>query len=211
MPAFFFPSRLYPIVDVTGAPGRTHVELARAILAAGARFLQLRVKSASTREFVEIARAVKQETDRAGARLIVNDRADVAALIGAAGVHLGQDDLPPKAARTLLGAGKILGFSTHNAAQLEAAAADPAIDYVGFGPIFETRSKANPDPAQGLEGLRAARPRCRMPLVAIGGIDRESAAAVLRCGADAVAVIGAICRAADPAAATREMLAAVGG
>ena len=203
---FRFPSALYPIVDVAGVPGRSHVELARAVLSAGIRFLQLRVKAAPAGEFAAIARAVKDEADRAGAQLIVNDRADIALLVGAAGVHLGQDDLPPAQARALLGPAAIIGFSTHNAEQLAAAAVDPAVDYAGFGPIFGTHSKENPDPVQGLAGLRAARATCALPLVAIGGIDHDTAAAVLAAGADAVAVIGAVCRAADPAAATAELL-----
>jgi thiamine-phosphate pyrophosphorylase len=207
--AFRFPCEIYPIVDNTGVSGRSHVELTRAVLAAGVRFLQLRVKDKSAREFVEIARAVKAETDRAGARLIVNDRVDVARLVDAAGVHLGQDDLPPEAAREQLGPGKIIGFSTHNLAQIEAAPAD-AIDYVGFGPIFATGSKANPDPVQGLDGLRAVRSRCRLPLVAIGGIGPATCRAVLDHGADAAAVIGAVCRAGDPGAAVRELLGAAG-
>jgi thiamine-phosphate pyrophosphorylase len=204
---FRFPNPVYPIVDAGGAAGRTHLELADAVLAAGAPLLQLRVKGASTRAFVEIARAVKAAADRAGAMLIVNDRADVAHLVDAAGVHLGQTDLPPSAARAILGPQKIVGFSTHSTAQAEAALQEAAIDYLAFGPVFPTRSKENPDPVQGVEVLRAVRGLCRLPLVAIGGIDGESLPAVLAAGADAAAVIGAIAGATDPTAATRRLLA----
>ena len=119
--------------------------------------------------------------------LVVNDRADMARLVDA-GLHLGQDDLPPSAARGILGTA-MLGFSTHNQAQLRAAANQPA-DYLALGPIFGTVSKQNPDPVVGLEGLRQGRPLTLRPLVAIGGITRENARAVLHAGADSVAVIG---------------------
>ena len=207
MRGFRFPNPVYPIVDAGGAPRRTHLELAEAVLAAGVPFLQLRVKDASTRAFVEVARAVKAAADRAGAMLIVNDRADVAHLVDAAGVHLGQTDLPPSAARAILGPEKIVGFSTHSTAQAEAALREAAIDYLAFGPVFPTRSKENPDPVQGVEVLRTVRGLCPLPLVAIGGIDGESLSAVLATGADAAAMIGAIAGAPDPTAATRRLLA----
>jgi thiamine-phosphate pyrophosphorylase len=105
-------------------------------------------------------------------------------LVGATGVHLGQDDLPPAAARALLGAGAVVGLSTHNLAQVEAAVAAGGIDYLAFGPIFATASKRDPDPVQGLDGLRAARARSPWPLVAIGGIDAATAGAVRAAGAD---------------------------
>lgn len=203
---FSFPDPLYPIADA--APGRDVVALAEAILAGGARLLQLRAKDATTRAMAELARAVKKRTDRAGARLIVNDRADIARLVGAAGVHLGQDDLPPAAARAILGPGAIIGFSTHTLDQVDAALRAGAIDYLAFGPIFATSSKRNPDPAQGLAALGAVRARSSLPLVAIGGIDASTLAAVLAAGADAAAVIGAIAVSPDPAQATRALLAA---
>jgi len=200
---FRFPSPLYPIADA--AAGRDVVALAEQMLAGGARLLQLRAKDATTRALIDVARAVKQRTDRAGARLIVNDRADVAALVGADGVHLGQDDLPPAAARALLGAGAIIGVSTHTLSQVDAAVAAGGIDYLAFGPIFTTASKRNPDPVQGLDVLRRVRQRCTLPLVAIGGIDASTAATVRAAGADAIAVISAIAAATDPMRATREL------
>ena len=206
---FRFPQAIYPICDVPSGT-RTHVELAGAILAGGARFLQLRVKNRPTREFVEIARAVKRLTDAAGVQLIINDRVDIALLIDAAGVHVGQDDLPLKATRQLLGSQRIVGFSTHNAAQLNAAAATGLADYLAFGPIFPTRSKENPDPVQGLDNLGQIRTLTDLPLVAIGGITADHVRAVLASGADAVAVIGAIAGSPDPAAATSRLLQIAG-
>src|SRR5262252_745054 len=134
--AFAFPDPLYPIADT--APGRDVVAVAAAILAGGARLLQLRAKDASTGELVEVARAVKRHSDAAGALLIINDRADVAKLVDASGVHLGQDDLPPAAARALLGPDKLIGFSTHSLEQVEAALRAASIDYLAFGPVFAT-------------------------------------------------------------------------
>lgn len=204
--AFSFPSHLYPIIDTLGDPARSYTALAQAVLDAGVRFLQLRVKGAPTGRHVEIARAVKALTDRVGAQLVINDRADIARLIDAAGVHVGQDDLPPAAARVVVGPGKIVGFSTHNLDQVVRAAADGGIDYVGFGPVFSTSSKDRPDPVVGLDGLRRARAAVDLPIVAIGGITRTTMAAVLAAGADAVAMIGEIVAARDVTARVREIV-----
>ena len=201
--AFAFSDPLYPIADAAG--GRDVVTLAEAILAGGATLLQLRAKEVPTADLVALARAIKARTDAAGARLIVNDRADVARLVHAVGVHLGQDDLPPAAARAILGPGAVIGCSTHNLDQVAGALRDGAIDYLAFGPIYPTASKRVADPAQGLAALRDARARCALPLVAIGGIDASTVADVLAAGADAVAVIGAVAGAADPAAALRAL------
>lgn len=206
-PLFPFPSRLYPIIDTLGDPQRSHVELARAVLAAGAPLLQLRVKDCPTGEFVEIARAVKALADATQAQLIINDRADVAKLVDAAGVHLGQTDLPLAAARQILGPGKIIGYSTHTIAQAEAAARAGIADYIGVGPVYATASKQHPDPVIGLDGLRTARSRITLPIVAVGGITAATMRAVLSAGADAVAMIGEIVRAADVEATVRALLA----
>jgi thiamine-phosphate pyrophosphorylase len=203
---FTFPARLYPIADALGEPGRSHVATAAAILRGGARFLQLRVKDRGSADFVAIARAVKRITDAVGATLIVNDRADVAKLIDAGGVHLGQDDLPPRAARRLLGDGKIIGLSTHTLEQAEGAARGEPVDYIAFGPIFATTSKQRPDPVQSLDALRAVRRCVKLPIVAIGGISASTMPAVLEAGADAVAMIGEIVRAPDIEAKVRELL-----
>lgn len=201
--AFAFPSPLYPIADAGGP--RTAIEIVEAAVAAGIRLVQLRVKEGSTRSFVALARAAKAITERAGAQLIINDRTDIALLVDAAGVHLGAGDLPPPAARSLLGPGKIIGVSTHSAAQLAAVEREGCADYVAYGPIFATGSKKRPDPPQGIERLRAIRRLTARPLVAIGGITAATLPAVLDAGADAVAVIAAIARAAQPADAAKAL------
>jgi len=208
--AFRFASPIYPIIDELDGRGRGYIELAEALLAGGVRFLQVRVKRRSTREFVEIARAVKTRTDRAGAQLIINDRVDVARLVDASGVHLGQEDLPVAAARAQLGHSKIIGFSTHNLAQARAAASSGMVDYIGVGPLFPTQSKANPDPVVGISGLRAARREVALPIVAIGGVREPDVGAVLAAGADAVAMIGEIVNAVDVPAKIRSLLTACG-
>ena len=127
-------------------------------------------------------------------RLIINDRVDIALALGADGVHLGQDDLPPEAARELLGPDVIIGFSTHNIDQAIGAARLP-VDYIAIGPIFATLSKENPDPVVGIDGLRRVREQAsHMPIVAIGGITERNARSVIEAGADAVAVISALLR-----------------
>ncbi|HBY61611.1 MAG TPA: thiamine phosphate synthase [Solibacterales bacterium] len=183
LPAF------YPIVDTTACERRgcAPVVLAEALLEAGVRLLQYRRKDVFTRAAFEEASTIAALCRGAGATLIVDDRADIARLLEA-GVHLGQDDLLPAAARRVLGDSLPLGFSTHNEAQLRDAATEPA-DYLALGPIFRTASKDRPDAEVGLEGLRRWRPLASRPLVAIGGIARENARAVLAAGADSVAVI----------------------
>ncbi len=182
--------RVYPIVD-TGAlkrRGRDPLWFAEALLEGGARILQLRHKEHYSRAVFETASALAGLCARAGARLVIDDRADIAALLDA-GVHLGQNDLPPRLARRVLGEARLLGFSTHNEAQLRAAEEEPA-DYLAIGPVFETLSKENPDPALGLQRLAALRALTEKLLVAIGGITRDQARAVLRTGVDSIAVIG---------------------
>ena len=203
---FAFPAKLYPIVDNLGDARWSHLGLAQGMLEAGVRFLQLRVKGEPSGRFVEMARAVKQLADGWQAQLIINDRADIAQLVDAAGVHLGQSDLPPSAARRLLGPNKIVGYSTHNLDQADAAARSGLVDYVGFGPIFPTTSKVNPDPVQGLEELRAVRRRVQVPIVAIGGVTAATMREVLAAGADAVAMIGELVRAPDLRAAVQMLM-----
>jgi thiamine-phosphate pyrophosphorylase len=209
-PVFYFSCALYPIADTLGDPGLSYVELARAILEGGAPLLQLRVKDPPTRRFVEIAREVKALAGRAHAQLIINDRADIAKLVDAAGVHLGQEDLPAAAAREILGPEKVIGVSAHNLAQAEAVAREGVADYIGFGPIYPTTSKDRPDPVQGLEGLQAVRRQITLPIVAIGGITAATMPDVLAAGADAVAMIGEIVRAPDVAARVRSLVREAG-
>jgi len=203
---FRFPNRLYPIADNLGDTRRSHVAIASEIAHAGAPLLQLRAKSLATAEIVAAARAVRAVTVRTSTLLIINDRADIARLVDADGVHLGQDDLAADAARAILGAHKIIGLSTHSLAQALEAQRAAVVDYIGFGPIYVTTSKADPDPVQGLAALRTVRAHCRLPIVAIGGITPANMAAVLDAGADAVAMIGAIVGAKDIGAKVRELL-----
>lgn len=179
--------RFYAILDPGLRPELPLAELARILAGAGVRLVQLRAKQASSQELLAMAKEL-QGLLPASCSLIVNDRADVAALAGDAGAHLGQDDLPPAAARELLGPGALIGLSTHNQEQMRAAAAEP-VDYLAFGPIFATPSKDKPDPVVGCEGLREVRSLTEKPLVAIGGITAENAASVIEAGADSVAVI----------------------
>jgi thiamine-phosphate pyrophosphorylase len=180
----------YPILDTEALNRRgfSLIDAAEAILAGGARILQLRHKGRYSREMFAVASRIAQMCRECGAQFVVDDRADMAILLDA-GLHVGQDDLPPADARRLIGPNRILGFSTHNEAQLRAALVEPA-DYFAIGPIFGTASKSNPDPVVGVEELRRLRPIADRPLVAIGGITRENAASVLAAGASAVAVIG---------------------
>jgi len=198
------PSRVYFIVDPLDT-GRDPVALARAMLAGGARLLQLRLKRIATGALLATAEAVRELTTGAGACLIVNDRVDVALAAGADGVHLGQDDLPVAVARALLGPSGWIGFSTHSEEQLATAAGGGA-DYLSLGPIFATTSKADADPVIGCVRLRNARPRVREPLVAIGGITAATIRDVLDAGADAVSVIAAVIRAPDVERAAAELL-----
>jgi thiamine-phosphate pyrophosphorylase len=200
--------RLYVILD---AALLTHpeIEMAKSLTVAGVRLLQYRNKQAGARELFEKSRALAEELLPRQVTFLVNDRADVAALAGASGVHVGQDDLGVEAARKLVGQVGLVGVSTHNLEQFRAAAATSA-DYIAIGPIFETASKANPDPVVGLDMLRAARRLTDKQVVAIGGITLERAADVVTAGADSVAVIQDILRAADPAKRARQFVDLLG-
>jgi len=182
--------RFYPILDpeIATRHGVDPVAAAEQILEGGAKILQFRHKGFFSREvFAQLERVAELCRD-AGALFVVNDRGDLAAITGAA-LHLGQDDLTPSSARKVVGPATLIGFSTHNERQLRAAAAEPA-NYLALGPIFGTLSKNNPDPIVGIDELRRLRPLTDRPLVAIGGITRNNAQAVLAAGADSVAIIG---------------------
>ncbi len=181
--------RLYPLVDTGLLAGRGFpVEpFAEAILDAGARLLQLRHKDPYTRDDFAMALRLAALCESAGALLVVNDRADIARLTGAA-LHLGQDDLPVSAARKLLGPNATIGLSTHNETQVRAAASDP-VNYLALGPLFPTASKQNPDPVVGTAEFARLRSITSRPLVAIGGITRANALEAIVAGADSVAVI----------------------
>ncbi len=175
------------------------------MLRAGVRLLQYRHKGGFERWHLEECTRLAELAREAGAIFVVNDRADIALLAGADGVHVGQDDFPPEAVRRLMGQDKLVGYSTHSEAQARGAETLP-VDYVAIGPVFATSTKENPDPVVGLEGVRAARRATTKPLVAIGGITRQNAAQVLAAGADSVAVARDLVAAPDPEAAAREFL-----
>jgi thiamine-phosphate diphosphorylase len=201
------PSRLYAIAD--GAGGRDVVELTAALLDGGARVVQLRWKQAAAAPLVAAAAQCRMLTRARGALFLMNDRVDVAIACDADGVHLGQSDLPLAAARRLLGAARWIGVSTHDVDQARAAAAAGA-DYIGFGPLFATGTKATGYSPRGLDRLGEVRRAVGVPIVAIGGIDLRRAPEAIDAGADAVAVISVLRDAADPASAVRELLLTLG-
>ena len=179
----------YPILDLTTLQRRgcTLRESAVAMIEGGARIIQLRLKGNPSQRHLEDADGVSELCRRHGVIWIVNDRADIALLTGA-GLHVGQDDMPAATARGLLGETAIVGLSTHNASQMRSATLEP-VDYVAIGPIFATASKENPDAQVGLDGIAQVRMLTNLPLIAIGGINRENVEGVLDSGADSVAVI----------------------
>ena len=185
------------------APGRDHVAIASAALAGGADMIQLRDKTGDLRALLPQARAIQALCRSHGAVFIVNDRLDLALAAEADGVHLGQEDLPAEAARPLLPRGRILGVSTHNREQAQAARASGA-DYIGFGPMFATDTKHTGFGPRGLGALRDIRAAVPLPILAIGGISLENVAEVIAAGATAPAVISAIVAAPDIAATAAE-------
>ena len=179
---------IYPITDIK-LSGLSHAEQVKRLILGGARFVQLRDKHLSPAEFYDQARAALEVARQHGTRIVINDRVDLAAALGTDGVHLGQDDLPPSAARKLLGEAAIIGFSTHNIEQARKAIGLP-IDYLAIGPIFETRTKHDTEPVVGVEGiLRIREIAGELPIVAIGGITAENARKVLEAGASSLALI----------------------
>jgi len=180
--------KIYPITD-TEVSGLPHAEQVRRLAAGGARFIQIRDKNVSGREFYESALSALEIARSVGVKIIINDRVDIALAIRADGVHLGQDDLPPAEARKILGENAIVGFSTHTVEQALAAANEP-IDYIAIGPIYPTTSKTNPDDVLGISGLKMVRQAIpAIQLVAIGGITHANISDVFATGADSAAVI----------------------
>ena len=166
------------------------------------------MKTSETGKLYEMAAVLCPLVHKGGGIFIVNDRVDVAKAIGADGVHLGQEDLPLTDARAILGPGRLIGISTHNLAQATEAEAGGA-DYIGYGPVFPTATKENPDLVVGVAGLREVRARIRIPIVAIGGINAQNASAMRAAGADCIAVVSAVLAAPDPKAAIAELLRAI--
>jgi thiamine-phosphate pyrophosphorylase len=197
--------KLYVILDAAllTTPER---DCARQLADAGVRLLQYRNKKAPARELLRVSRELAGLLVPLGVSFLVNDRADVAFLSGASGVHVGQEDLEVEQARVVAGPGKWVGVSTHNLAQFRAAAITSA-DYIAVGPIFPTTTKASPDPVVGTELIRQVRTLTNKAIVAIGGITLERGAGVIEAGADAVAVGSDILRAADPGRRARQYIA----
>jgi thiamine-phosphate pyrophosphorylase len=189
---FSFSSKVYAITD-RRLSGLSITEQVSQLIAGGARLIQIRDKELSAAELFREAEASINLAQESGAQIIINDRADLAYALKAHGVHLGQEDLPPQAARQLLGPDAIVGFSTHTLEQVHAARSQP-VSYIAFGPVFPTMTKKNPDPVVGVDAIRRVKEIVGdKPLVAIGGITAANAPSVISAGADAVAMIAALC------------------
>lgn len=190
---------LYALADVEVLAANAVVDAVRILAEHGVGWIQLRAKRLPDRDLYHLVERVLNALEGTPARLWINDRADVAMLFPVAGLHLGQQDLPPAAARRLLDDAAapervLIGRSTHDLEQLRQADADPAVDVIALGPIYKTSSKRDAEPVVGVAALRRARRLTGKPLVAIGGIDAGRLAEVLQAGADSAAVLGAICR-----------------
>jgi thiamine-phosphate pyrophosphorylase len=196
--------RLYVILDASLIT-TSERDCALGLAEAGVRLLQYRNKSAPAKQFLQSSRELAQMLCPRGVSFFVNDRPDVAHLAGASGVHVGQEDLDVEQARGIVGREKLVGASTHNLEQFERAASSSA-DYIAVGPVFATSSKANPDPVVGLDFLRSVRALTDKPIVAIGGITLDRAAAAIGAGADSVAVISGILNTPDPGERAKQYL-----
>lgn len=206
--------RIYAIADVEALYPLSLSGSVRDMAAAGIRWIQVRAKRLSGAELFRELDACRNLLEGSGTALWVDDRADLAALLpvagiaGIAGIHVGQEDLPPSAVRRVAGSGVRIGLSTHGEQQILDADADPDVDVIAVGPIFPTTGKERPDPVVGLDLVRWARERTSKTLVAIGGIDAGNVGQVLAAGADAAAVLGAVCRGDVKANALRLLAAA---
>jgi thiamine-phosphate pyrophosphorylase len=196
--------RLYVILDAGRMTGSIE-DTTEKLIDAGVLALQYRNKKGISREVLATARILGGIACPRGVQFFVNDRADIAQLSGASGVHVGQEDLGAERARAVIGAEGWIGVSTHNKMQFRAAMRTSA-DYIALGPIFGTTTKQNPDPVVGTELIRSVRGLTKKPIVAIGGITLERAAEVIEAGADSVAVISDILRAEDPAQRARQFI-----
>jgi thiamine-phosphate pyrophosphorylase len=196
--------RLYLVTDRGMTDGRPLEQVVEEAVRGGVTVVQLREKDTDTRSFLQLARHLKERLDPYRVPLIINDRVDIALACGAAGVHLGQRDMPPATARALLGPDAVIGLSIEHMADLDAAQHEP-VDYLGVSPIFSTPTKTDTTGEWGLAGLRAVRAATAHPLIAIGRMQPDNVADVLAAGADGIAVVSAICAAPDPVAAARQL------
>lgn len=193
--------RVYPITDKRMAGKETHLSILKELVLGGATLVQIRDKQTGVRDLLpDLLRCVRFARKHR-VRLIIDDRCDLALVCGAAGVHLGREDLPPLAARRVLGPRSIIGYSTHSLSEVRDSAGLP-VDYLGFGPVYPTHTKQHADPATGLPALRRACRASSFPVVAIGGIGAKQIPEMLGAGAQSVAVISALMKSRDPA---REM------
>ncbi len=199
---------LYLVTNRPLCKGRDLEEVVAAAVRGGATMVQLREKSAPTREFVALARGLRALLSPLGVPLIINDRVDVALAAGADGVHIGQKDMEYADVRRIMGAGAVIGLTIDDYDELAAAEALD-VDYLGIGPVFPTATKADHAPPWGIDGIAKARPLTRHKFVAIGSVTAASAPALIRAGADGVAVVSALCSADDPERAARELRLAV--
>ncbi|WP_034625208.1 thiamine phosphate synthase [Desulfotignum balticum] len=195
---------IYLVTDQTLCLGRPLASIVADAVRAGIACVQLREKTASTRKFLNQALALKPVLASAGIPLIINDRVDIALAAGADGVHLGQSDMPYDAARRLMGSNAIIGLSVETWADVEAAQ-NLDVAYLGVSPVFATPTKTDTRSPWGLDGLARIRAYSRHSLVAIGGLNAANAKEIIRAGADAVAVVSAICSAEDPFTAARNL------
>jgi len=203
-----FDPTLYLVTDWRQPGERSLTDLVGLAVAGGATLVQLRDKRLNIRGLVELGRALLALLEPLGVPLIVNDRVDVALAVGAHGAHLGQTDMPVDLARHLLGPRAIIGLSLERMDELSEGERHD-VDYYGASPIYPTPTKPDAGPGWGLDGLRTLRAATDRPIVAIGGIDAHNAEAVIRAGADGVAVVSALCAAPDPVLAASKLLAAV--
>jgi thiamine-phosphate pyrophosphorylase len=195
---------VYLVTDRYCSRGRTTLEIVEAALNGEVSAVQLREKDLETREFFESASTIKHALKNADTPLIINDRIDIAMALNADGVHLGQSDMPLSVARQLLGTNKIIGISINSLMDLNSEVEDLA-DYVAISPVFATKTKTDTSPAWGLEGLKRAREKTRLPIVGIGSMNKSNAESVIMSGADCIAVVSAIVSADDPRCAAREL------
>jgi thiamine-phosphate pyrophosphorylase len=200
--------RLHVITDTELQDRFSHVELARMAIAGGANTIQFRQKSGPTREMIETAKQMKQLCKNHGVTFIVNDRLDVAIASDSDGLHLGQDDFPTPLAREILGINKIYGGSAVTLDEAQKCL-DEGADYVGFGPVYTTTSKTDAGPVTGIEIMEEVIAKIPLPLIAIGGVNKDNASALIQAGAYGIAVISAVCCQQDPERATRELLRAI--
>jgi thiamine-phosphate pyrophosphorylase len=201
---------LYLVTDAELSRGRSHRQIVEAAIRGGVTVVQYRDKSASTRRMIEEAAEIHSICHRSGVSFIVNDRVDVALAVDADGVHVGQDDMPASIARKLIGPGKIIGVSAGSVGEAVRAFSDGA-DYVGASPVFSTPTKPDASAPVGQDGLRAISAAIPIPVVAIGGMNADNAADMIRCGAAGVAVVSAIVSAQDVELASRLLRAALSG